>query len=680
MLAVVLCVVYGAAFTWPFIYLGLIAGNAQAANGMSFLAFPLIFVSSAYVPVESMPGWMQPFAEHQPLTLMIDSVRALSIGDEAAAVMPHSAGWYAVRALVVVGGDRRGVRPARHPSLRPALNRCHAASMTAPSSCTGFEPPAARNPYKNRGFDAVVVGAGFSGLYALYRLRRLGLSARCFEAAGDVGGTWWWNRYPGARCDIESMDYSYSFDPELEQEWDWTERYATQPEILRYAGHVADRHDLRRDIRFDTRVTEAAWDEATACWTVRTDDHDGETVTARFLILAVGVLSTPKAPEIPGVETFAGPTYHTARWPHDGVDFTGRRVGVIGTGSSAIQAIPLIAEQAAHLTVFQRTANYSQPALNAPLDPAFVAARRAEYPAYRERLRRSHVGTSWPLPAALITQTDPDERVASMWRGWRSGRLGGVVADYVDVLIDPAANEVAAEFQRQRIRELVDDPVVADDLCPRTYPYATKRPCLDTGYFTTFNRPHVTLVNLRRTPMTRITPRGVDTTAGSVELDDLVLATGFDAQTGPLLAFPIVGRDGRTLAAEWADGPRCHLGLAVAGFPNAFIITGPLSPSVLSNMMVSIEQHVDWVTDCMAAVLAAGRSTIEADAEAQAAWVTHAAEVASFTLYPAADSWYTGANVAGKPRMFMTYVGGVGTYREICDGIAADGYRGFTIR
>ena len=525
--------------------------------------------------------------------------------------------------------------------------------------------------------DVVVVGAGFAGMYALYRLRREGFTARCFEAADDVGGTWWWNRYPGARCDIESLEYSYSFDADLEQEWEWSERYATQPEILRYASHVADRFGLRRDISFGTSVTAATWDGATAAWTVATDRDDA--LTARFLILAVGVLSQPQLPAIDGIDTFAGTIHHTARWPHDGVDFTGRRVGVIGTGSSGIQAIPLIAAEASHLTVFQRTAGYSQPAHNGPLDPDAVAARKADYPAYRAVLRHSHVGTGWEFPTELIVAADPAEREERLRAGWASGRLMGVAQDYVDVLIDPAANELVADFIRARIRETVTDPAVAEALSPRTFPFGTKRACLDSGYYETFNRPNVTLVDLRRTPIERITPAGIVTAEGVHPLDDLVLATGFDAQTGPLLAFPIVGRDGRTLADAWRDGPATYLGLAVAGFPNAFTITGPLSPSVLTNMIVSIEQHVDWVVDCLATLRQRGADAIEADADAQAGWVDHVAEIAAFTLYPQAESWYTGANVEGKPRMLMSYVGGAGTYRDVCDGVAADGYRGFTV-
>lgn len=526
--------------------------------------------------------------------------------------------------------------------------------------------------------DAVVVGAGFSGLYSIYRLRQLGFSAQCFEAAGDVGGTWWWNRYPGARCDVESLDYSYSFDPELEQEWDWSERYATQPEILRYADRVATKHDLRRDVQFETRVTSARWNDDEGRWTVETDR--GDVVSAQFLILAVGVLSKPKLPEVPGIDSFGGPIYHTAQWPHEGVDFTGRRVGIIGTGSSGIQSIPIIAGQAEQLTVFQRTANFSQPALNAPLDPTYAASWKADYPAHREVQRKSHTGWSRNQGDALLTQTEAAERQARLEAGWRSGQLGGVMRDFVDALIDPAANEIVCEFHRERIREVVADPELADDLSPHTFPYATKRPCLDTNYYETFNRPNVALVNLRRTPITSITPSGVATTDAEYELDDLVFATGFDAQTGALLAFPIVGRDGRQLGDEWAEGPRSYLGISVAGFPNAFTITGPLSPSVLSNMIVSIEQHVEWTTDCIAALRERGATVIEADVEAQEGWVAHSDEVANLTLYPKADSWYTGANVEGKPRAFMTYVGGVGTYRAICDEVANDNYRGFTIR
>jgi cyclohexanone monooxygenase len=525
--------------------------------------------------------------------------------------------------------------------------------------------------------DVVIVGAGFAGMYAIYRMRRLGLAVRCFEAAGGVGGTWWWNRYPGARCDIESFDYSYSFSPELEQEWDWSERYATQPEILRYAEHVADRFDLRRDIQFDTRVTDAVWDDVAARWRVTTDR--GDQVTSQFLVMATGCLSAPKRPELPGIDDFVGETLHTAQWPHEGVDFTGKRVAVIGTGSSGIQAIPLIAEQAEHLTVFQRTAAFSIPARNAPLDPDVIATRKADYAAHREKTRRSQIGVLDTVSDDLATATDGAVRERRFRAGWERGTIYGVTFTFADLLVDPAANELAAEFVRARIRERLDDPTVAEALTPRTFPFATKRVCLDSGYYESFNRPNVTLVDLRSTPIVEVTARGLRTTTGHYDVDVIVFATGFDAVTGPLLAIDPVGRDGLSLGEKWAGGPRTYLGVATSGFPNLFMIAGPGSPSVLSNMMVSIEQHVDWVADCVASMAARGATVIEATEAAEDEWVTHVAEVADLTLFPQADSWYVGANVPGKPRVFLAYLGGVGTYRDLCDGVAADGYRGFAL-
>ncbi len=526
--------------------------------------------------------------------------------------------------------------------------------------------------------DSVIVGAGFSGMYMLHRLRQAGFAARVYEAGSDVGGTWFWNRYPGARCDIESMDYSYSFDPELEQEWEWTERYATQPEILRYANHVADRYDLRRDVQFDTRVETAWWDDGQACWIVTTDA--GDQLTAQFCIMAVGCLSTAKTPEVPGLDRFEGPWYHTGRWPHEGVDFTGQRVGVIGTGSSGIQSIPLIAEQAEHLTVFQRTPNFSMPARNAPLTPDFVEQCKADYPERRELARRSRVGVPLGVPTEeLATQADADEREQRFCAGWEKGTLFGLSATYADLLIDKAANETVAEFVRQRIREIVHDPETAEMLAPKDHPFGTKRPCLDTGYFSTFNRDNVALVNVRKDPIAEITAHGLRTADTEYDLDALVFATGFDAMTGPLLGIDIRGRNGVALRERWAEGPRSYLGVSVAGFPNLFTITGPGSPSVLSNMMVSIEQHVDWIVDCVTFARDRRSTTIEATAEAQDVWVDHVNEVAAFTLLPTANSWYMGANVPGKPRVFMPYIGGVDVYRQICDDVAAKDYEGFTL-
>jgi cyclohexanone monooxygenase len=525
--------------------------------------------------------------------------------------------------------------------------------------------------------DVVVVGAGFAGLYMLYRLRELGLTTQGFEAAADVGGTWWWNRYPGARCDIESMDYSYSFSPELEQEWTWTERYATQPEILLYANHVADRFDLRRDIRFETRVTAATWDEPTQRWHVVTDK--GDRLSARFCIMAVGCLSTTKNPEIEGIDTFAGPTFHTGRWPHEEVDFSELRVGVIGTGSSGIQSIPLIAQQAAHVTVFQRTPNFALPAKNAELDPEWVASVKARYRDFRRAAREGHTGVAVERSEEGALTVHPEVREARYAAAWEEGTLFGLIASYNDLLIDRAANETAAEYVRSRIRDVVDDPDLAERLSPRTYAFGTKRACLDTDYYATFNRSNVTLVDLRSTPIVSITPTGVRTTDDEFELDALVFATGFDAMTGPLLGPAIVGRGGQALRDKWASGPRTYLGIATAGFPNLFTITGPGSPSVLTNMMVSIEQHVDWVTDCITTLDEQGVTSIDATVEAEDSWVDHVNEVANMTLFPTAESWYMGSNVPGKPRVFLPYIGGVPLYREICDGIAADGYRGFTL-
>jgi cation diffusion facilitator CzcD-associated flavoprotein CzcO len=525
--------------------------------------------------------------------------------------------------------------------------------------------------------DAVIVGAGFSGLYQLYRLRELGLATRVFETGDDVGGTWYWNRYPGARCDIQSLSYSYGFSPELEQEWDWSEKYPTQPEVLRYLNHVADRFDLRRDITFSTRVVAAHWDDAAARWLVRTDA--GEEVSAQFLIMATGCLSTSKLPEVPGLERYQGRTHHTARWGKEDIRFDGMRVAVIGTGSSGIQSIPIIAEQAAELTVFQRTPNFSVPAGNRPLDPAEVADRKANYREFRQLQRTSGYGVPAEPPTELTLSVTPDERAVAYEAGWARGEIVGLLSCYADTLIDPAANDTAAEFARAKIRAKVGDPEVAELLSPRTFPIGTKRICLDTGYYETYNRSNVHLVDLRATPLTEFTESGLRTSAAEYEFDAIVFATGFDAMTGALSAVDIRGRDGILLADEWRAGPRTYLGISVAGFPNLFTITGPLSPSVLTNMVVSIEQHVEWISDCIAHLRANGLGVIEATPEAEAGWVQHVAEVGAMTLFPRADSWYMGANVPGKARYFLPYVGGVGPYREVCDGVTASGYQGFTM-
>ena len=530
---------------------------------------------------------------------------------------------------------------------------------------------------KPSSLDVVIVGAGFSGLYLLHKLRGMGFSAKVFEAADGVGGTWYWNRYPGARVDIESQEYSYSFSDELQDDWQWTERYAAQPELLAYLNHVADRFDLRRDIRFDTRVTSAVFDEAAGRWTVST--NQGDVVSARFCIMATGCLSVTNEPKFPGMETFKGKSYHTGRWPHEGVDFTGQRVGVIGTGSSAIQSIPQIAAQADHLYIFQRTPNYSVPAHNGPIDAGKVQHWKANRAELRQKARESGAGIVAVEPTELSAlAVAADERRKIFESRWKQGgfAIGGA---FIDTAIDPAANATAAAFVAGKIREIVKDPKVADILTPKSYPFGTKRLCVDTGYYETFNRDNVTLVDVSNAPIEAITPTGLRTTEGDFALDSIVYAIGFDAMTGALNAIDIRGRGGMSLKEKWAGGPLTYLGLMVAGFPNLFTVTGPGSPSVLSNMVVSIEQHVDWIADCLAYLGDRQLSVIEASPEAEAGWVAHVNEVADLTLYPKANSWYLGANIPGKPRVFMPYVGGVGVYRELCNAVAAKGYEGFAL-
>ena len=526
-------------------------------------------------------------------------------------------------------------------------------------------------------YDVVVVGAGFAGMYMLHRLRGLGLSVRVYEQGGDVGGTWYWNRYPGARCDVESMQYSYSFSDELQQEWDWSERYAPQPEILKYANHVADRFKLRSDIALNTRVARAAFDASANSWSVTTSD--GNTVTAKYVVLATGCLSNARVPDIKGLSGFKGKVYHTGHWPHEPVDFTGQRVAVIGTGSSAIQSVPVIAEQASHLTVFQRTANFSIPARNAALAPEEREAFRAKYPEIRRFAReeaRNGIYTEMPDRGAL--DDGDNERRAKYQSRWNYGGLT-FMAVYNNLALDKAANDTAADFVREKIAEIVRDPQTAKLLQPNNHPIGSKRICIDTDYFATFNRPNVTLVDIRSNPIEEILPNAVRTGGKDYEADALVLATGFDAMTGSVARIDISGRNGQTLNQKWAEGPKTYLGLMSAGFPNLFIITGPGSPSVLSNMIVSIEQHVDWITDCIAYMRDRGFEAMEANRNAEDSWVAHVNEVAHTTLYPQANSWYMGANIPGKPQIFMPYIGGVGAYRQICNDVAAKGYEGFSM-
>ena len=526
-------------------------------------------------------------------------------------------------------------------------------------------------------YDVVVVGAGFAGMYMLHRLRGLGFSARVYEQGGGVGGTWYWNRYPGARCDVESMQYSYSFSDELQQEWDWSERYAPQPEILKYANHVADRFDLRGDIQFNTRVERAAFDERAHSWSVTTSD--GKTVQARFIVLATGCLSNARNPDIKGLENFKGPVYHTGSWPHELVGFAGLRVGLIGTGSSGIQSAPIIAGQAKHLTVFQRTANFSIPARNAALTDEERAAFRKNYPDIRRFARevaRNGIYAEAPDRGAL--DDGEDVRRGKYDARWERGGLTFMYV-YNNLGLDRAANDTAANFVRGKIAEIVEDIDTARLLQPNSHPIGTKRICIDTDYFATFNRPNVSLVDIKTNPIEEITANAVRVAGRDHEVDTLVMATGFDAMTGSVAKIDIHGRGGETLNRKWAEGPKTYLGLMTAGFPNLFIITGPGSPSVLSNMIVSIEQHVDWIADCLGHMRKQGLATIEAGRDAEEKWVAHVNEVAHGTLYPQANSWYMGANIPGKPRIFMPYIGGVGAYRRICDEVAAKGYEGFAL-
>ncbi|HEY2285186.1 MAG TPA: alpha/beta hydrolase fold domain-containing protein [Streptosporangiaceae bacterium] len=530
-------------------------------------------------------------------------------------------------------------------------------------------------------FDVVVVGAGFSGLYLLRRLRELGFSARVFDAAADVGGTWYWNRYPGARCDIPTTDYAYSFDPELEKEWTWSEKYATQPEILDYLRFVADRYDLRRDIEFGTSITSARWDEEQRQWLLETDG--GQQARCRHYVMASGCLSVPKSPDIEGAGRFGGEVYFTSRWPHEGADLTGKRVAVIGTGSSGIQSIPLIAAQASQLTVFQRTPNFSIPAHNGPADAGRLQQLASDRDGYRDAARWSAGGAPGEVTDILGGTASEEVRRERFEAAWAAGELFGILGVFADQGVNPASNEIVAEMIREKIRSVVADPAVAEALCPKDHYFGTKRPCLDTGYFETYNLPHVRLVDLRQQPIASITETGIDLSgtpggpAGeSLEFDALVFATGFDAMTGALVGVDVTS-GGASLADKWAAGPSTYLGLMTAGFPNFFMITGPGSPSVLSNMAVSIEQHGDWVAGCLAAMREDGFETIEPTLLAEAAWNQHVQDCAAISLHPTANSWYMGANVPGKPRFFLPYIGGVGNYRRACDEVVDQGYLGF---
>jgi cyclohexanone monooxygenase len=536
--------------------------------------------------------------------------------------------------------------------------------------------PQKHHRFQVRDLDIVIVGAGFAGLYALHKLRSEGHSVRVLEAADGIGGTWFWNRYPGARCDVESMQYSYSFSDEIQQEWEWSELYAPQPEILKYINYVADKLDLRKDIQLNTRVVAATFDELTKRWEIRTED--GESFFAPFCVMASGCLSIPIVPTIKGLPDFMGEIYRTSSWPHSGVELADKRVGLIGTGSSGIQITPRIAEQARHLYVFQRTPNYSIPAHNRKMDPEYARAWKQNYRERRKaalQTKNNTLNEAGPGPGSAVPR---EERMREFERKWSS--VGGIafMYTYTDVTTSKEVNDDAAEFVRSKIKSIVHDPMTADKLCPKDYPIGAKRICVDTDYFETFNRDNVTLVDVVEDPITAVTPSGVQTASTHFDLDVLVLATGFDAMTGALMRIDIAGARGRKLKDKWAEGPKTYLGMAIAGFPNMFLITGPGSPSVLTNMVTSVEQHVDWIAECIKFLKNTKKEVIEADLEAESKWVARVNEIGDNTLIPhGKNSWYVGANVPGKPRVILPFLGGAANYTSICQEVASKNYAGF---
>ena len=527
---------------------------------------------------------------------------------------------------------------------------------------------------KNVDVDVVVVGAGFSGLYLLYRLREAGFSTRVFERGGDVGGTWYWNRYPGARCDVESLQYSYSFDEQLQQDWHWPEKFSAQPDILAYANHVADRFNLKKDIEFNIEVKASWFDENLKTWKITT--NTGEEINAQYFIMATGCISTTQIPNIKGLSDYVGNTFHTGDWPHEEVDFSGQSIAVIGTGSSGIQSIPVLAKQAKKLTVFQRTPNYSIPSQNEPMTKKYERSWKDVYSERRKEMRYSAHGSLKDLNDVPALSVDEDQRQELYTKRWAIGGTG-FLGSFNDLLTNADANYTAAEYVRQQIKRVVKDKETAEILCPRSYPIGTKRICIDTGYFETYNRENVKLVDISKKPIQRLVTDGIIVDDQLYAFDSIIFATGFDAMTGSIFNVDIKGRDGLALKEKWNAGPKTYLGLMSASFPNLFMITGPGSPSVKSNMIMSIEQHVDLVIETLLSMRRKGLSVVEPELEAENKWVDHVQEVANKTLFPQANSWYMGANIPGKPRLFMPYIGGVGAYREICEEIVANNYRGF---
>ena len=528
-------------------------------------------------------------------------------------------------------------------------------------------------------YDAIIIGAGMSGMYQLKCLRDLGLSVKVFEAGDDVGGTWYWNRYPGARFDSESYTYCYSFSQELLDEWNWQEHFAPQPETLRYLNHVADKFALRDDIRFGSRVAAATYDETNGRWQIETEN--GLRASARFLITAVGILSAPTMPNIDGIDQFRGEAYQTARWPHGPVSFAGKRVGVIGTGATGVQVIQSVAKTAAHLTVFQRTPNYCAPLGNRPISPEEQRRIKASYPSIFAQCRETNGCFMHKSDPRSALEVSPEEREAFYERLYHEPGFGIWMGNFADILISREANDTISDFIRRKIRQRVKDPGIAEKLVPKDHGFGTRRVPLETHYYEVYNQDNVELVDLRETPIERITPTGVQTRAAQHDLDMIVYATGFDAITGAFDRIDFRGKGGLRLKDKWARGPRTYLGMQTVGFPNLFTLVGPHNAATFCNIPRCIEQNVDWVTGLIRHLRDTGHERIEPTPAAEDAWTTHVYEVASMTLLSTADSWFMGvnSNLPNKPRTFLAYAGGAPRYREKCDAVAANGYEGFVI-
>jgi len=523
----------------------------------------------------------------------------------------------------------------------------------------------------NEELDVIIVGAGFSGLYMLYKMRKMNLKALIIERASDAGGTWFWNRYPGARCDIESIEYSYSFSDELQQEWNWSNRYSDQSEILEYINYVVKKFNLKENIVFNTSVKSATFDENLKNWTLETDS---KSYSSKFCVMATGTLSSIKQPNFDGLENFKGDWYVTGEWPHEKIDFTSKKVAIIGTGSSAVQSIPVIAEEAKNLTVFQRSPNYTIPANNRPLTEKELSNAKSNYDQIREKAKYTRAGIGYnQFEERKLLDLSSEEIKKELSNRWKIGGQEIFTAGFTDVGVNVEANKIVADFVKSKIKEIVKDPNVAELLSPEDA-IGCKRLCADTNYFETYNRENVKLIDLNSNPINSITENGILTNDKEFKFDSIIFATGFDAMTGALQAIDITGKNGKKLKQVWKDGPKSFLGLLINGFPNLFTITGPGSPSVLTNMMIAIEQHVEWISDCINFLSKSNLNEVEADELFQIEWMDHIEEVAKNTLRYTCNSWYVGANVPGKKRVFMPYAGGFGKYREKCDEIAENNY------